>query len=173
MVTGTPSYPQRRHPRLAGFDYTTSGYYFVTICTQRPLPLFGTVEEGTMRLRPGGEMVQQAWRDLLALHPGVSVDIDIAMPDHVHAIVVLEDDPQRALSLSDLMHRYKSLTTRRYAQGVRDQGWPCFAGQLWQEGFYDHVIREEAELEAVRRYILENPLRWELRRAAREQAANR
>jgi len=169
-VPGTPSYPQRRHPRLAGYDYMTAGYYFITVCTEHRLPLFGSVEAGRTRLSPGGEMVQEAWRDLLALHPGVDVDIDVVLPDHVHAIVVLDDDPRRTLSLSDLEHRYKSLTTKRYAHGVRDRGWPRFAGKLWQEGFYDHVIRQDGELDAVRRYIRENPLRWELRRAAREQA---
>jgi REP element-mobilizing transposase RayT len=170
MVPGPSSYPQRRHPRLTGYDYRTAGYYFATICTQHRLPLFGSLEAGTMRLSPGGEMVQEAWRDLVALHPGVAIDTEIVMPDHVHAIVVLEDDPRRTLSLSDLVHRYKALTTKRYAQGVREQGWPRFAGRLWQEGFYDHVIRQDEELDAMRGYILENPQRLELRRAAREQA---
>jgi REP element-mobilizing transposase RayT len=173
MVPGPSSYPQRHHPRLAGYDYLTAGYSFVTVCTQHRLPLFGSVHAGSMRLSPGGEMVQEAWRDLLALHPGVDIDTDVALPDHVHAIVVLDDDPRRTLSLSDLMHRYKSLTTKRYAHGVRDHGWPRFAGRLWQEGFYDQVIRQDGELDAVRRSILENPLRWQLRRAASEQAGER
>jgi len=173
LVTGIPSYPQRDYPRLAGYDYLTAGYYFVTVCTQHRLPLFGSVEAGRMRLGPSGEMVQEAWRDLLILHPGVEIDTEVTMPDHVHAIVVLDDDPHRRLSLSDLMHRYKSLTTKRYAHGVRDHGWPRFAGKLWQEGFYDQGIRQDSELEAVRGYLVENPQRWELRRAAGEQAAER
>jgi REP element-mobilizing transposase RayT len=73
----------------------------------------------------------------------------------------------------DVVHRYKSLTTKRYARGVRDLGWPRFTGRLWQEGFYDHVIRQDQELDDVRRYLLENALRRELRRAAREQAGER
>jgi len=157
------SHPQRRHPRLASYDYLTAGYYFVTVCTQDRLPLFGSVDAGRMRPSPGGEMVQEAWRDLLTLHPGVEIDTEVAMPDHVHAIVVLEDDPRRTLSLSDVLHRYKSVTTKRYAHGVWDHGWPRFVNRLWQQGFYDHVIRQDGELDAVRRYIRENPLRWELR----------
>lgn len=163
-MSGSSSYPQRHHTRLTGYDYRTPGYYFVTVCTQHRLPLFGSIREGKMCLSPAGAMVQAAWHDLLALHPGIALDTHVTMPDHVHAILVLEDDPGRTLSLSDLLHRYKSLTTKRYAHGVRDGIWPPFAGRLWQEGFYDHVIRREGELEVVRRYILENPLRWELRR---------
>lgn len=167
------SYPQRRHPRLAGYDYHTPGSYFVTVCVQHRLPLLGAVTAGTMHPSPSGMMVQEAWQVLLDRHPGVLLDTAIVMPDHVHAIVVLEDEPGRHLSLSDVVHRYKSLTTRRYAHGVRDFGWPRFAGTLWQEGFWDHVIRQESELATIRRYIVENPLRWDLRRADREETGER
>jgi putative transposase len=118
-----------------------------------------------MRLRPAGEMVRDAWRDLVARHPGLLIDTEIVMPDHVHAIVVLEDHPSRSLSLSDVVHRHKSLTTKRYAHGVRMHGWPRFAGTLWQESFYDHGIRGDEELGETRQYIVENALRWELKLA--------
>ncbi|MDP2673948.1 MAG: transposase [Dehalococcoidia bacterium] len=65
------------------------------------------------------------------------------------------------LSLPDVVHRFKSLTTARYRQAVRDQGWPPFAGRLWQRNYYEHVIRGEDELDRVRQYIAENPLRWD------------
>lgn len=172
-MTGQSSYHERRHSRLAGYDYMTAGYYFVTVCTHQRTLLFGSIDGGTTSLSPAGIMVREAWRDLLDLHPGVDIDIDIVLPDHAHAIVVLDDDPRRMLSLVDVLHRYKSLTTKRYAHDVQDQSWSRFAGRLWQESFYDHVIRRDGELDAVRRYILENPQRWELQRAAREQAEGR
>ncbi len=163
-----PSYPQRHHPRLPGYDYHTPGSYFVTICTQDRLRLFGSVAGGRMSLSPAGAMVRDVWDEVVAGHLGVSIDTLEVMPDHLHGIIVLEDDQQRTLSLSDVLHRYKSLTTKRYARGVHDQSWPRFVGRLWQESFYDRVIRREEELDAVRRYIVENPMRWELRRAGGE-----
>jgi REP element-mobilizing transposase RayT len=169
-MSQTPSYPQRRHPRLADYDYMTPGYYFVTICTHHRLPLFGSIPAGTMHLSPAGKMAQDAWDDLAALHLGVAIDTDVVMPDHLHAIVVLVDDPHRTLSLPAVIHRYKSLTTKRYAHAVRAEGWPRFAGKLWQESFYDHVIRQDGELDEVRRYIAENALRWEVRRSQAEGA---
>jgi len=168
LVPDSSSYSPRRHPRLAGYDYRTAGYYFVTVCTQDRLPIFGSIDARTMHVNAAGEMVKKVWPDLLDLHPGVAIDIEAVLPDHIHAIVVLDDDPRRTLSLSDLVHRYKSLTTKRYSHGVRDDGWPQYGGKLWQEGFYDHVIRQDGELDVVRRYILENPLRWELRRTVVE-----
>jgi REP element-mobilizing transposase RayT len=163
------SYPQRRHSRLTGYDYTVAGSYFVTVCTHHRIPLFGMVAETRMHLSPSGRMVEAAWNDILSRHAGIGLDLLAVLPDHLHAIVVLEDDPARVLSLSDMLHHYKSLTTRRYAQGVRSHGWPRFAGKLWQEGFYDRVIRDEGELDAVRRYVQENVVRWELRHAERDQ----
>lgn len=66
-----------------------------------------------------------------------------------------------SLSLSDVMGRFKTLTTKRYIDGVRQFGWPPFHGRLWQRNYYEHVIRNEASLERIRDYILNNPLHWE------------
>jgi REP element-mobilizing transposase RayT len=161
-MPGTPTYPQRRHQRLADYDYKTPGYYFVTTCIQDRLPLLCSVLDGTMRPGPAGELAHDAWQIIADTHRGIAIDIDVALPDHVHAVIVLEDELHRTLGLTDVVHRYKSLTTKRYAQAVRTQGWPPFAGKLWREGFYDHVIRDEADLNAVRRYIDGNVQKWEL-----------
>jgi putative transposase len=168
-MPATPSYPSRRHPHLSGYGYQTPGFYFVTICVEQRLRLFGSIEQGIMQLTPAGEMVRKTWHDLAVLHAGMAIDTEVSLPDHVHAIVVLEDDPARILSLADVVQRYKSLTTKRYAHGVRDQGWLRFAGRLWQQSFYDHVIRTDAELDRIRRYIMENAMRWELRQAAGQE----
>jgi putative transposase len=123
-----------------------------------------------MRLSPAGQMAHETWQDLVALHPSVVIDTDVVLPEHIHAIVVLEDNPARKLALPDVVHRYKSLTTKRYARAVGERGWPRFAGKLWQESFYDHGIRGDDELEEIRRYIAGNVERYELRRVQVEGA---
>ncbi len=65
------------------------------------------------------------------------------------------------LSLPDVVHRFKTMTTKRYADGVKQQGWPRFAGRLWQRNYYEHIIRDEDDLNRIRRYIEENPAKWE------------
>jgi putative transposase len=52
------------------------------------------------------------------------------------------------------------MTTNAYMHGVKEQGWPRFAGKLWQRSYYDHIIRDEIGLEHIQRYILNNPARW-------------
>lgn len=65
------------------------------------------------------------------------------------------------ISLPDLVHRFKSLTTSRYRSGVIQSYWPPFVGKLWQRNYYEHIIRNESELTRIRAYIRDNPLNWE------------
>lgn len=67
---------------------------------------------------------------------------------------------QRSETLSSVVHAFKSLTTSAHANGVRSHGWPEFDRRLWQQGFYDHVIRDERDLDRVRAYIDANPEHW-------------
>ncbi|MEA2085300.1 MAG: transposase [Thermodesulfobacteriota bacterium] len=68
------------------------------------------------------------------------------------------------LSLSDVVHRFKSLTTARYRHGVKQNQWPPFPGKLWQRNYYEHIVRDENELNDIRRYIMANPRKWDLDR---------
>jgi REP-associated tyrosine transposase len=155
---------RRRSPRLRGYDYTQSGAYFVTICTQGRIPCFGQIIDQAMRLSQAGQMVQATWDELPRHYPGIDLDAFVVMPDHVHGIIVLSDQADR-LSLPDAMQRFKSLTTARYRHGVSDGGWVPFPGRLWQRSYYDHIIRGEADLHRIRAYVEENPARWLVRRA--------
>ena len=60
-----------------------------------------------------------------------------------------------------IIQTYKSITTHDYIIGVKKHGWPPFPGKLWQRSYYEHVIRDEDELNRIRQYIRDNPLNWE------------
>jgi REP element-mobilizing transposase RayT len=68
------------------------------------------------------------------------------------------------LGLPDVVHRFKTMTTKRYADGVKRLGWEPFRGRLWQRNYYEHIIRNEESLNRIREYILTNPMRWALDR---------
>ena len=72
------------------------------------------------------------------------------------------DPTKNRLSLTDIVHRIKSLTTHQYMMGVRDNGWPRFEKRLWQRNYYEHVIRNERDYQAIYKYILFNPMNWEM-----------
>jgi REP element-mobilizing transposase RayT len=156
-----PLYGSRRASRLHGYDYTCAGAYFVTICVQHRLPLFGTLDGAHLVPSQVGAMVERLWCSLAEDHHGVIPDYFIAMPNHTHGILLL--DGNDAPALSAVVGAYKSRTTVEYTRGVKGEGWPRFDGTVWQRGFYDHVIRDDDELHRIRAYIETNPMRTFLR----------
>jgi REP element-mobilizing transposase RayT len=174
-----PERLHRRSIRLKGYDYSQPGAYFITICTQDRACLFGEVVDGEMRLNDAGQMVQDVWDELPAFYPGVQTDAFIVMPNHIHGIIILVGAGSHAcpdeigqpqgvaptrLSLPDVVHRFKTMTTKRYIDGVKKFGWTPFRRRLWQCNYYEHIIRNDHALQRFREYIWTNPLRWHLDR---------
>ena len=80
---------QRRSIRLSGYDYQSAGAYFVTLCTQNRLCLFGDIANGEMILNDSGHMVHRIWNELPLFYPGADIDAFQIMPNHFHGIVIL------------------------------------------------------------------------------------
>ena len=53
------------------------------------------------------------------------------------------------------------MTTKQYADGVKKKGWVAFPGKLWQRNYWEHIVRNESELNRIREYIRNNPMQWE------------
>jgi len=184
--------PQRHHRRsirLKGYDYTQPGGYFITICTYQRECLLGEIIDDEMVLNPAGEIVQHAWDDLPNHFPNVVLDQFCIMPNHVHGIVILkelpagwDDDLNTAGSsrrggsqtrpyyddqpinpknqhhgLPEIVRAFKSFSSRRINELMESPGVPT-----WQRNYYEHIIRNRRELNAIRNYILANPLNWKL-----------
>ncbi len=149
---------RRKTIRLQGFDYSQPGAYFVTIVTQRRLCMFGEVIDGEMCLSRIGEIVAGVWTGLADHYPHVHLDAWVIMPNHLHGILVLDDVDRGSVrhGLSEVVRGFKSFSAKEVnrVRGVVGQA-------LWQRSFFEHVIRDEAGLERIRRYIEENPVRWE------------
>jgi len=64
------------------------------------------------------------------------------------------------LSVSDVVQRFKSMTTTIYRKKVAETQWPPFRFRLWQRNYHERIIRDEQELRALREYIEMNPARW-------------
>jgi len=74
-------------PRLAGWDYSNSGLYFVTMCTKEKMPYFGKITEGQMNLSDMGKIAEQCWLDIKNHSNGIRLDEFVIMPDHIHGII--------------------------------------------------------------------------------------
>lgn len=152
---GRPSYPDRKHTRLRGYDYTSHGAYFITVVTQDRQRILAAIGGGIASPTTLGDAVRRSWLTLPALFPGLTLDEFVLMPDHVHGIVFLDGS---GVSLPRVVQSFKSFTTREYLAMVsRDER---VSTRLWQRDYFDRVIRDERELDAVREYIRANPARW-------------
>ena len=65
-----------------------------------------------------------------------------------------------AVSLPAVLDWYKTMTTNAYIRGVRNDRWPPFEKRVWQRGYHEHVVRDDDDLNRIRQYIIDNPVRW-------------
>jgi putative transposase len=158
-------FPVRRSPRIKGFDYSCHKIYFVTICTQNKRSIFGKISDGTMLPKRQGKIVQEAWYELPDYYPRLELDSFGLMPNHVHGILALIDPvgaglrPARAADrhgLPEIIRAFKSFSAKRIAEI-----YPSLRGAIWQRSFNDHIIRNGDDFEKARRYIFQNPAKWE------------
>lgn len=157
-----PHLPTRKRLRLLDFDYSTEAIYFITLVTQSRLPLFGDIIAEKSVLNPAGGAIEEVWRMLPERFISVEIDEYCIMPNHVHAILMIHQSP--GISLPSVVGWFKSMTTHVYIQGVQQHDWIRFDGKLWQRSYYDHIVRDEDDLNRVRQYIFDNPLQWSLDR---------
>lgn len=162
--------------RLRDWDYATPWWYFITITTKKHENYFGQIRNGKIKLNEIGMIVKNEWLKTKELRENIDIDEFVIMPNHFHGIlVILEQDKIRRdvarnvstnksyfskispkpSSLSSIIRAFKSAVTKQ----VHKNGYDYFK---WQERFYDRIIRNENELYNIRKYIQQNPLKWEL-----------
>jgi REP element-mobilizing transposase RayT len=155
--------------RLKEWDYSTPWWYYVTICTKNFKCWFGEVKNGKMILNDLGKIVEEEWLKTKEIRTSVDLDYYVIMPNHFHGIAIIEgyehaksvethrDASLRKVqnNLSDIIRGFKGTVTKQ----IHKLGYENFQ---WQPRFYDHIIRNEADLRRIRNYIQNNPLKWEL-----------
>ena len=132
-----------RPPRLAGFSYVGFHRYSLTFCVQRRLNVFvdsGVVDESLSQI------------SLAAGRHEFAIPAYCFMPDHLHLLV--EGQSERS-DLTKFAHLLKQRTSFAYQRSHRGM-------QLWQNGYFEHVIRDDEVTQIIAKYILENPVRRSL-----------
>ncbi len=146
-------YPQRKRLRLKGRNYSDPGYYFVTICCATRRPILGTVNFDKVTLSIMGQLVDDCWRRIPSICGGVELGTFVVMPNHLHALILLPTAlPGRNVhqwSLTTIIGNFKAAVSKQ-----------SHTSRLWQRSFYDRIVRNQEELDAIRGYILMNPERW-------------
>ena len=155
--------PKRKIVRLSEFDYSTPGFYFITICTFHKKLVFGLVQDGRVLLNHCGEIATDHL--VLVQHHIENVFIDkyVVMPNHIHMILqIVEAGKEQPKSVR--LHSQKSTqivpkVVQMYKASVtRSLG----MSGLWQRSYYEHVIRNEVDYSRIWEYIDTNPIKWEM-----------
>ena len=165
----------RKSIRLKNYNYSDGGCYFVTIDVQDKLGLFWD-KNGINDI---GKIIEKCWIDLIDRFQ-IELDEYVIMPDHFHGIVVIpwhrEIDRApikgaRTLdqlntknvgagfmpALGEIIGSFKSISTGKYIDGVKNNNWPAFHKRLWQRDYYERIIRDKEEFNRIRKYIIDNP----------------
>ena len=171
-----PSRHHRRSLRLEGYDYHNTGAYFVTICTKdRQHVLDDPIVCG---------IIYAVWHALPSWFPTIELDEFVVMPNHVHFIVWITNHtletplvgiPERGEplpyripkptktnilpNLGDIVGAFKSLVFSVYLDWIEAND-PTRRARFWQRNYYEHIIRNDRELDAIRQYIIDNPRNW-------------
>jgi putative transposase len=164
--------------RLPGYDYGKNGAYFVTICTKDRVRYFGNIiverSPGIPRLKPTqlGITARTNWIKIPEHFPFVTVDEFIIMPDHIHGILIINkiSEPQylriQSSTKSSYQNRFgpqsKNLSSiiRGYKASIKTFATKNNFEFEWLPRFYEHIIRNEGELNRIRQYIINNPKKW-------------
>jgi putative transposase len=144
------TYTRRNSKRFPAYDYRSSGAYSITICTEKrqrvlELPLIHTA-------------LLELWQQLPQRFPGVQVDAFMVMPDHVHGILWLDGSVKGSPTLGKVVGASKAWVTIAWRNYHKEANTPCLR-HLWQRDYYEHVIRNDDDLDRTRAYIVNNPLR--------------
>ena len=156
-----PDIHHRHSIRLRNYDYSSEGYYFVTICTQDRAKLFGEVVGAALCGRPDevSQMIIKWLKETENKFPGIYVDKFTVMPNHIHFIVFIPGG-HTGPPLYEIVGWFKTMTTNEYIAGVKSGLYPPFDRRVWQRNYYEHIIQNKEEYRKTGQYIDENPLRW-------------
>lgn len=159
--------PERKQIRLRNYDYSSNGWYFITICTSNKTCYFGHISSNKMHYSSIGLLALKYWIEIPKHYPYVKLGKYVIMPNHVHGIIGIFKErndkhhsssintslsPSRG-SISRIIGSYKSSVSRWCNKNGHD-----YFG--WHYRFHDHIIRNSQDYQRIHEYILNNVKRW-------------
>jgi putative transposase len=167
-----PAIHHRRSIRLKHYDYAKNGYYFITICSKDRDCIFGELNVGALlvcaqnmiALSNAGKIIDYHWLNIPNQYENAFLDEYIIMPNHIHGIIIIDKEKRAQASsaptISQILRSFKSKSAIEYLKHIKDNNLNL-SEKIWQRNYYERIIRNENELNKIRKYIIENPLKWE------------
>ena len=145
--------PSRQHPRLKNYDYGQCGCYHITICVKNRRPILSTIlpariesQRASIQLQKAGYVAQHFILNIPLVYAGVLVEHSVIMPNHIH--ILLRLTAESTTTIPTIIRSFKRMTTREL--GV----------SIWQDSYYDVIIRNDSMFQSEWNYIDCNPDKW-------------
>ena len=161
--------PKRKPTRLKGYDYSTPGAYFITICTHNRKHLFSNIV-GAIHELPENKLTQHGKfvKKIIEMLPdrfNVSIPKYVIMPNHIHLIIEINNDNEkRAIRESPLQHhrcvidKMVGFLKMNVSKKIHNE----YSDKIWQRSYHDHIIRGEKDYQKIWEYIGTNVIKWKL-----------
>jgi putative transposase len=155
--------PKRKHPRLNGYDYSRGGAYFVTICTKNRQCMLsrivgrGILDAPIIELSEYGKNVDESIKFLNTKPNELHIEKYVIMPNHVHMLIVIDNGGDGGASR---MPRPTNALLPKFISSIKRYTNKVCSSDLWQNSYYDHVIRDDHDYLTRWQYIDDNPARW-------------
>lgn len=166
----TADLPQRKPLRLKGYDYSAEGVYFLTVCAKDKKPLFSTVSVGggvfdapQVTLTDAGNVIEKQITDINNHYTHLRIDKHVIMPNHVHLLVLLKGTPvgpSGTPAPMDRAHGRVNEVIPAFVSALKRLADRACGDSLWQRGYHDHVVRDEADYLRLWTYIDDSPAHW-------------
>lgn len=176
----------RKHVRLEHYDYSSGGYYFITICSKERQNIFARysqkneksvvvtglapvnnesvnkIKNNNLTLSPLGKIIYNQWHKIPERYENIDIDEFIIMPNHIHGILIVNKKSGASpdTTISNIVGGFKSISAVEYLKFIKQKNLNI-SGKIWQRSFYDHIIRDDESLNKIREYIHNNPYTWE------------
>ena len=149
------SFVVRKLNRARGWNYSSNGKYFITLCVKDRCISFGRVVNHKVVLNGFGLLVKKCWLNMPSYYTNLKLDEFVIMPDHMHGIV--EVFGMKKLSEIDRSKMYLSKSIRGFKISVTK----LLNRKIWKESYFDKIIRDKQALEVIRKYIRDNPTNFD------------
>lgn len=160
MIEQKSAFYLRKHNRYSVYDYSTDGYYFVTICADQKRHIFGKVDGTQVILSDLGKVIYGQIEEL-SQYTSIAVRSYIIMPNHLHMLIQIKNDGMpKKMSLPDLMRRLKSKVWVEFSKTEAYKRNENEYSSIWQRSYWDNIVRKEEDLILIDEYIRRNPEFW-------------
>ena len=157
----------RKRNRLENYDYGQNGAYFITICVKDRKKILSDIVVGTgvpecphVQLLKHGKIADKYINQLNHFYDNISVKIYVIMPDHIHFILYVKNGQSRPPVPTNDKIDNKNSVVAKFVSTFKRFFNKEYGENIWQRGFYDHIIRGREDYEEIVKYIYENPTRW-------------